>query len=948
MTQTASDRMPFLQDLRAEAEEISFSGDLEGAIHHIETGTKPIWGSLTSDEIGFIWRAKSRIYLLHDQYEECILTAQKSAQAYQLAYQPLEAAKSRVAEVQALGLLNRVDEARELTQLIQPVFEEYEFTIGKLLLFSNLATAYLFNWQNVKALSLLKEMRQFALEHEFNEEAAFRQNEIGLAYEQMGNYQLAKGAYEQSLEELKIYQDPTHIFLTTYNLAAVQLKLGQYETALQLIAEARQSHLAEQATQRGYISFFEAWTRMLVGEHETAATLFEIARSVFKTYEETLAYAEATIQLGSLKGESIEPSTQIEGLKLLAESAELLSNQNVSALLAETRLYQSEIFLKQGGYQEALARAIEAERLFESGGMPIQAGIAAYLIGETHLKQGSKVADAQTAFERAYAQLEILPSDIAIGVLHGLGRCKLQQKKLDEAELFLQAALQKAEQARMQLSRHEHQAEIGGMAVEIGQTLIKLYHMLPNDDQVDQRIINIIERINASGMLSLIGSQRRADRSTIDQDLLEQRETLRRRLEQVYQPSLQPAEPLSEPAKQGKSEQQRQEIFDLSHQLKHIDEEISRELRGEQDLAIPSEKVDLSSLPVDSLIIQYYEVDEMLWLMLIDPELDQLSRHTTGYSRTEILKSWRQVMRYIAPQKEASKGSARLNKRLGRLYEMLLGSINSAIANRPSSRLIIIPTVDLWEIPFAALYHNEAGQYLSQQRRLSLSLNLRLLSRTARPISNSPYPMLIGYAGRPEAADYLPDVAYEIAQVQRSLGSETVSFTERQALTPDIFARLQNDGPPQTLHVAAHIDFDPVDPMGSGIRLAEGQTLTAGDLYVRPNCLANTLVVLSGCDSGRVQPTGSELLGLTSGILYAGASGIISTLWPIADKAAALFMARFYRLMQQEKMTPIEALTHAQRQMMGEEGFESPYYWAAFVYIGMTDDQSDRDSVIPP
>jgi CHAT domain-containing protein len=124
--------------------------------------------------------------------------------------------------------------------------------------------------------------------------------------------------------------------------------------------------------------------------------------------------------------------------------------------------------------------------------------------------------------------------------------------------------------------------------------------------------------------------------------------------------------------------------------------------------------------------------------------------------------------------------------------------------------------------------------------------------------------------------------------------------------------------------------------------------------------------VLSACETavpGIELP--DELIGLPGGLLQAGASGVIGSLWRVGDEATALLMRRFYRGWLEEALEPAEALRRAQRwvrdatradhaaeipQLFADAAervperlrpfwerarlHAAPVHWAAFVHVG--------------
>jgi CHAT domain-containing protein len=114
------------------------------------------------------------------------------------------------------------------------------------------------------------------------------------------------------------------------------------------------------------------------------------------------------------------------------------------------------------------------------------------------------------------------------------------------------------------------------------------------------------------------------------------------------------------------------------------------------------------------------------------------------------------------------------------------------------------------------------------------------------------------------------------------------------------------------------------------------------------------------------QESPDEFIGLPTGFLQAGATGVVSTLWAVSDKATSLLIKHFYRKHMNEGLPPDQALRSAQlwlrdatRQELGEtyksitrmsqneayrelvmdgdpgeKPYANPYYWAAFTLTG--------------
>ena len=141
---------------------------------------------------------------------------------------------------------------------------------------------------------------------------------------------------------------------------------------------------------------------------------------------------------------------------------------------------------------------------------------------------------------------------------------------------------------------------------------------------------------------------------------------------------------------------------------------------------------------------------------------------------------------------------------------------------------------------------------------------------------------------------------------------------------------LREHGPSSRfIHIATHGLFRSDNPMFSSIRLGDSH-LSLFDLYQLP--LSAELVTLSGCSTGlNVVVGGDELVGLMRGLFYAGAQGILVSLWDVHDRSTSEFMRLFYRDLQRYS-DKAEAVRAAMLEL--RQNYPHPYFWAPFVLVG--------------
>ena len=90
------------------------------------------------------------------------------------------------------------------------------------------------------------------------------------------------------------------------------------------------------------------------------------------------------------------------------------------------------------------------------------------------------------------------------------------------------------------------------------------------------------------------------------------------------------------------------------------------------------------------------------------------------------------------------------------------------------------------------------------------------------------------------------------------------------------------------------------------------------------------LVVLSACQTGLGDESGTEIYGLQRGFKLAGAKSIMMSLWKVDDYATQLLMESFYKSLMNEE-SPVLALKKA--KMAVRKTYPSPRYWAPFIIV---------------
>jgi len=172
---------------------------------------------------------------------------------------------------------------------------------------------------------------------------------------------------------------------------------------------------------------------------------------------------------------------------------------------------------------------------------------------------------------------------------------------------------------------------------------------------------------------------------------------------------------------------------------------------------------------------------------------------------------------------------------------------------------------------------------------------------------------------------------------------------------------LRRKGKYPLVHIASHFHLEAGNDTMSFLLSGQGHPITLA-LMARQNNLFGgvDLLTLSACQTavgGGKRSDGREVDALSFLAQRQGAKAVIATLWSVADKSTALFMAEFYRLREEKKLSKAEALRQTQIAFIhGEQTttsvdsvsgvvalgadsgkpskYEHPYYWAPFILMG--------------
>lgn len=337
----------------------------------------------------------------------------------------------------------------------------------------------------------------------------------------------------------------------------------------------------------------------------------------------------------------------------------------------------------------------------------------------------------------------------------------------------------------------------------------------------------------------------------------------------------------------------------------------------------------IANLRLDFPVIEYY-FTRRYWMAIVLLKDGMVTRRLADGADTILRRAVRRVEQFET--KAGRREQIGLRSICQLIYKVFVEPLREVIDSYES--LIIAPNGLLHKFPIGLAQYPDGTTFSSIH-------NISVLPSTAAAafliekraiIEATPTMLNVVVAGK-EGKGSLPHAIEE----QKSIGGIFKSkyhLLEKEEATVQSFGEVVEAEQPDIIHFTCHSQFDARIPFLSGLQLYEGD-LTIQHIVHNIRFKKNPLIVLGSCESGRSAVyRGDEFTGLTSAFFYAGAGAVISSLWPVDDRATQLLLKLFYTK-HSEGMSYSRSLKAAMTEVRGTPGFEHPFYWAAFQLHGV-------------
>ncbi len=733
-------------------------------------------------------------------------------------------------------------------------------------------------------------------------------NSLGAIYYESANYKQAKNYFESALQFSPVTAvDYEELFTGIQsNVANCLMKMNQYDSALRIFKSLRpneqQKEIIRQNTAHCY---FE------LGLYDSALAIYQ-SLSLQSGFSSVVALTDM--------GRIYINRKQWQQAEAVFDSA-ISRNRGISTAIknkeeALAYLYRSQLAQKQGLTEEAITWINEA-------------------LQEVHLnftwKKTEDLPDDVSKTVSPITLFTILHNKA--GLLHRRYKITLQQSLLTASLAAYRKAIETANFIKQNFDNDEAKFFFNENYKSIyGEAITVAYEAARGNANYINDYLFIIE--NYKGNILYQNLQNVLLKSTARiPDSIRRREKEIKQLLAVYTTRINqaPAEKDAVPLQKRLLSLQ----VELSRLQKTYEEDASYNLyKNQQSGRQQTIKAIQATLDDKTALFNYYTGDSAIFCLVITNKNHRIQKINTDSLFYRQLFSFINEVYHYEEGKRYEGFEASFS-----LYKYLIEPFESETDD--CSKWVVIPDGILYYLPFEAMIKKgQSKAYLMLSKTISYHYSFALLLEKSNHRSGS----IIVPGNTIAFAPYtvpdsniiksgLPFLPLSGEEVQKA----TINIFSEHAATKDYFIKQTGNYP--VIHLATHasagadnsqnwIQFYPADS-NSRLFLHEIYNL---DLHQAE------LVILSACETGGgVTATGEGLLSLSRAFMYAGADGIVSTLWKTEDRVTAFLMRQMHDYLKRG-LAPEEALQAAKKDLLNNNElgvqYKTPNYWANFIYVG--------------
>ena len=860
----------------------------------------------------------------------------------------------------------------------------------------NLGLFYLNTGELQKALDYCSQALDLYRELNASPGIANALNNVGGVLMTLGDYRKALDYFRQALELRKSLGHRREEAMALNNIGQVHYLRGESQQALDFHRQALELRRtlglrAHEAVSINNIGFVYDW----LGEEELALDHYKQALDLFRAAKERHGEASALNNIGAHYLNTLKnPKTALEYYLQALEMRRAMGQRIDEAIMLDNigHLYKS-----QGELRKALEYHRQALEIRRAAGHRLGEAASLNNFGSVYFEMG-ELQQALDFFNQALLLHRNLGTrSFEALTLYGLARIERQRGNLAAALLHMENSLNIIESLRGGVASQDLRSSFLAQKQDYYEfytdLLIQLHQREPSKGH-DISALRASERARARSMLELLAEARIDVEQGVAPELKQRERLINKRITWI-QSRLIDVYAQAQPD-QSKAKTLEEELKQVDEEREQLNSEIRKRHPRYADLQYPAPlelKAIQALLDDQTILLEYALGKDASFLFAVTKNSFAVARLSSDASIASQVKALRATIT-TRPQRSMVQKQLEHSRKL---YRELIEPARKLLPGKrkliivPSGILHYLPfevllssgeartlaTVgpDRWPYllkDFAVSYVPSAGVLASLRGRSESPSARKTFLAFADPAYVNDKP-----TGEPHRGAFgdqqswklgrLPESRREVEQISRLYGKDRVSLllgddaSEENVKTAGRFrdyryvhfathGLLNEDRPPYSglilslssrANVSASTSPKPVQTgqQSHGVPQPEIRNPQSEDgllqVYEIFNLKLNAdLVVLSACETGLgKQVKGEGLVGLTHAFFYAGTPSIMVSLWKVQDRSTADLMFSFYQHLDSTK-EKTEALRLAKLELIGQNRYAHPYYWAPFVLVG--------------
>jgi CHAT domain-containing protein len=830
--------------------------------------------------------------------------------------QPLHAAQVQVAQLVALSLMGRFDEAVASGAEASTVLVAHDDVLAAAKLAINLGSLEMQRDRYNEAARHYKQAGVLAARVGARQYSIMADIGLADALADAGHSDEARLVYERASMRAQVHGLALQSAQATRGRALLELSVGRVRDGLAGLVRAREaSEDCGTEHDRLEVEKYLADAYLSLRLLPEAMALYDmlLPRLRAQAGESTLPWV--LLQLAN--AQALSGKWEL-ARRYLDDASAQWRKQGNSLGLAWAGLAQAELLLAEG---EPLAAENAAKAVVDPEGTPPVLARRARLVLAACARRRGDPAGALQQLEALQVEISSLPLlQLQARCWHEQGLALATLGQAAEAAVAYEQAIACFEDLRAALPGDDLQQAV--LADHLGPYVERLSHALACEpaeavlhwqDRYRARVLS--ERLEHAAPPAPVAGP--------DQEDTAERHLRLRWLQQQRQRRIQDGEGDLPAALQAETTRLERELLETARRR--------RVLAATAGVASPS-RLDLARLQQrlrpERALVEYGVVGDELFAVVVTASRVEVARSLARWPLVE------EALRQLRFQLETLRGDPqallphmpllleRARRRLQQLHGWLLAPLERALAG--VDEWVIVPHGALHALPFAALHDGQG--WLNERVSVRMAASAAVAALPPRPAAQAGAGALV--AGDTSS---LAHVAREVETVAASV--ERPACLMGPALQVDATARAASQA--DLVHLACHGEFRADNAQFSALHLADG-AWTAMQIAESP--VPARLVVMSACDTGLAERlAGDESVGLVRAFLLAGAHEVVASLWAVDDAATADFMRFFYRAWADGRGDTAAALRTARRQARALR--PHPFHWGAFVLHGTPADR---------